>query len=240
MLVTQRTIVLHTTRYGDDALICEVLAEQAGVVSLMVRVSRSRRAAVSHTLFSPLALLDLTWNNTSSGIPRCRAAQLSVPLPSIARHPYKSAIALFLSEFLHYAVRLEADPGPLFGYVQRSVQWLDTCQRGFANFHLVFLLHVVRFLGFAPNLEGYRPGCWFDMQAGRFVALRPAHPHVLEPAEAALLPHLRRMDFATMHVFRFTGAERSRLLERINDYYRLHVPAFPQLRSLAVRNQVFS
>lgn len=240
MLVTQRSIVLHTTRYGDDALICEVLAEQAGVVSLMVRVSHARRAAVRHTLFTPLALLDLTWNTRQTGIARCRAAQLTVPLPSIARDPYKSTIAMFLSEFLHYAVRQEADPAPLFGYVQRSVQWLDTSVRGFANFHLVFLLHVVRFLGFAPNLEGYRPGCWFDMMAGQFVTLRPAHPHVLEPAEAALLPHLRRMDFATMHVFRFTGAERSRLLERINDYYRLHIPAFPQLRSLAVLRQVFA
>lgn len=48
------------------------------------------------------------------------------------------------------------------------------------------------------------------------------------------------MNYATMHLFRFSGAERSRLLGHINDYYRLHLPGFPELKSLPVLAEVFS
>jgi len=47
------------------------------------------------------------------------------------------------------------------------------------------------------------------------------------------------MDFATMHLFRLTRAERARLLEVIVRYYRLHLPAFPELRSLSVLHELY-
>ena len=104
---------------------------------------------------------------------------------------------------------------------------------------MVQLLRLVGFLGFAPNLEDYRPGDGFDLEAGRFTAYSPLNKHFLLPEDAARLPLLRRMNFATMHVFKFSGSERSRLLGYINLYYRLHLPSFPELKSLAVLQDLF-
>lgn len=229
-------------KYNDEAIIANVLTEAAGCVSFIVRVSRSPRSAVRHTLFRPLALLELEWNHRpgAPGLRRPKTAQTAVPLVSLPYDPHKAAMALFLAEFLHHAVRDEYEPGALFRYVFQSIEWLDACRKGFANFHLVFLLRLSRFLGFAPNLEGMREGDYFDMEASRFVPVRPLHAHCIEPADAARLPLLMRMNFGTMHVFRFSGAERSRLLEYINDYYRLHLPSFPELKSLAVLKELFS
>ncbi|MCR5843395.1 MAG: DNA repair protein RecO C-terminal domain-containing protein, partial [Oscillospiraceae bacterium] len=42
----------------------------------------------------------------------------------------------------------------LFDYIQDSMQWLDMAEKGFANFHITFLIHMSRFLGFYPNLSG--------------------------------------------------------------------------------------
>lgn len=242
MLLKSQGVVLHSLKYNDESLIVSVLTEAVGRVSFIVRISRSPRAAVRHTLFRPMALLDLEWNHRqgATGLRRLRSAQTALPLVSLPYDPHKAAISLFLAEFLHHAVREESDPGALFHYVFRSVEWLDTCRRGFANFHLVFLMRLSRFLGFAPNLEDWRPGVFFDLQAGRFVALRPLHGHCLEPEDAERLPLLTRMNFGTMHVFRFSGAERSRLLGCINEFYRLHLPDFPELKSLAVLKDLFS
>lgn len=57
-------------------------------------------------------------------------------------------MALFLSEFLYRAIREEAENRPLFAYLQHSIIWLDECGDGFANFHLVFLMRLSRFLDF--------------------------------------------------------------------------------------------
>lgn len=240
MLIKSRGIVLHTLKYNDESIIAEVLTETSGCVSFMVRISRSPRAAVRYTLFQPLSLLELEWNHKDGGgVRRPKAVQVALPFCSIPYEPHKTAVALFLAEFLRSAVRVEADPGPLFEYLFRSIEWFDTSRSGIANFHLVFLLRLARFLGFEPNLEGARSGACFDLEGGRFVASPPAHGHYLAPADAARLPLLMRMNFGTMHLFRFSGSERSRLLACINLYYRLHLPAFPELKSLAVLKELF-
>ena len=235
-----RAIVLHTLKYSDEALIVDLLTPKSGCVSMMVRVSRSKRAAVRHTLFQPLAILEVEWTERpKANLQRPTAAQSAFPFSSLPYDPYKSAMALFLSEFLHHAVRTQPDAESVFEFVCRSIEWLDTCEKNFSNFHLVFLLRLTRFLGFMPNMEGYINGDYFDLRSSCFTPSQPLHPDFLSPEDAALVPKLMRMKYATMRVFRFSGAERSRLLEELNKYYQLHLPNFPELKSLAVLKQIF-
>ena len=120
-----------------------------------------------------------------------------------------------------------------------SVQWLDACNEGFANFHLVFLIRLSRFLGFYPNLENYTEGCYFDLMNACFVHEQPLHGMFLRPQEASHIRLLTRMNYETMHLFSMSRAERSRCLEIICEYYRLHLPDFPELKSLAVLQELF-
>lgn len=235
-----KAIVLRTIKYTDESFIAHLLTESSGCVPMMVRVSRSKRAAVRHTLFQPLAVLWVEWDEKPrASIQRPRAAQALMPFTSLPYDSHKLAIGLYLADFLYHAVRSEPDTAALFAYVSSSLEWLDTCTTGFANFHLVFLLRLTHFLGFMPNLEEARPGDWFDLRASCFVRERPLHPDYLEPSDAALLPRFMRMRYENMRFFRFSGDERTRLLRRINDYYRLHLPNFPELKSLDVLSGLF-
>lgn len=51
---------------------------------------------------------------------------------------------------------------------------------------------------------------------------------------------LMRMDFGSMHLFRFSREERQRILTVLMRYYQLHLPDFPELRSLAVLREVYA
>lgn len=240
MLVSSRVIVLHVTKYNDSSVIAHTLTEQAGSVSFLVRISRSPRAAVQHSLFRPLAVLELTWDDHGThDLRHPRSARTAIPLLSIPYDPHKSAIAFFLAEFLHYALRVETDPAPLFAYVVNSLCWLDTVDHNFSNFHIVFLLRLARFLGITPNFETYAEGCYFDLRSARFVGVRPDHADYVSPTNAARLKQIVRINYGTMRLFRFSGRERSELLEHIVTYYRLHLPAFPPLKSLDVLRELF-
>jgi DNA repair protein RecO (recombination protein O) len=59
------------------------------------------------------------------------------------------------------------------------------------------------------------------------------------PQEASRIHLLMRMDYATMHLFRLSRADRNRILEILIQYYRLHIPQFPELRSLPVLQELF-
>ena len=183
--------------------------------------------------------------------------------------PVKSTLALFLAEFLSAALREEKENVPLYRYIESSLQWLDMVESSaaIANFHLAFLMHLSRFIGIYPNLEvndNLNPNpnlnsqlstlnswqakraedtvtqLYFDLLAGTYCDRQPAHAHFLRDEEAQALPILFRMDYPTLHLFRFSRQQRMRILHVLNEYYRLHVPNFPELKSLEVLQELYS
>ena len=101
-------------------------------------------------------------------------------------------------------------------------------------------MRLTRFLGFYPNLVGYAPGDFFDLRSGGFCHSQPLHTDCLRQADAALVGLMMRMDYATMHLFRLSRGERNRMVEVIIRYYRIHLPGFPEPRSLAVLRELFA
>lgn len=246
MVVTHQIIVLNAVKFSEDKLIVNALSRSAARVTLLVRIAHSQRVAVRHTLFQPLAVLEVQWEeNPRSTMFKPKAARAAVPLMGLQSDPMKSTVAMFLAEFLLHATRCDFDGGLLFDYIVYALQWLDAAERDYVNFHLVFLLRLSRFLGIDPNLDeapsaaSTGRACYFDLQDGSYAVQRPAHAYYIEGAEAAALPRLWRMNFGTMRLFRLSGAQRSRILEAIITYYRLHLPGIPELKSLEVLRAVF-
>ncbi len=234
-------VVLHTLKYKDTSVIADIYTEQSGRMSFLVPVSRSRKSPVRLVLFQPLSLVEVEADcRPTSSLHKLKEARSCYPFATIPYDPVKSAIALFLAEFLYRAVREEAENRPLFAYLEHSIRWLDACRSGYANFHLVFLMRLSRFLGLYPNLEDYRPGDYFDLQNASFVSLRPQqHSHFIGPAETARISTLMRMRYDTMHLFAMNRQERLRCLTVLNEYYSLHLPNFPELKSLEVLKELF-
>lgn len=249
MIETHHIIVLSTLKYSDDKLIVNALSRSAARVTLLVRIAHSQRAAVRHTLFQPLAILEVQWEaNPRAAMFRPKAARAAVPLLSLQTDPAKGTVAMFLAEFLSAVTRSEFDGGLLYDYIVYALQWFDAAEKDFANFHLVFLLRLTRFLGIEPNLEGLpaaghagsTPLPYFDLEDGVYTAAPPAHAYYISGADAAALPTLWRMNFGTMQVFRLSGQQRSNILAALVLYYRLHLPGIPELKSLDVLRAVFS
>ena len=234
-------IVLHTLKYNDASNIIDIYTREGGRMSFLVKIPRSRKSGVRSVLFQPLALVGLEADvRPTSSLHRIREAKSLHPFVSLPYHPYKSSIAMFLAEFLYRALKEEAPNEPLFAYLQHSIRWLDECgERPFANFHLVFLMRLSRFLGLYPNVDDYIEGCYFDMLNACFTPLLPKGGTFLKPDEAGRIRLLLRMNYDTMHLFAMSRADRNRCLTVINDYYRLHLPDFPVLKSLDVLKELF-
>ena len=233
-------IVLHTLKFNDVSNIVHVYTRQNGRISFLVRIPKSRKSGVRPILFQPLAMVELETDfRPTSRLHYIKEAKSLYPFRSLPYHPYKSAIAMYLAEFLYRALREEEPDGPLFAYLQHSIRWLDECESGFSNFHLVFLMRLSRFLGLYPNLDFYQEGCYFDMLNACFTLSSPVGGAFLKPDEAARIRLLLRMNYDTMHLFTMNRNERNRCLTVINDYYRLHLPDFPLLKSLEVLQELF-
>lgn len=233
-------IVLRAINYTDSQMIVTIFTEEAGTVSFLVRVARSGRSRAKASTWQPLALVEVVWEpRLQASLQRPRELVLWRPWHSLSIHPYKAAMSLFMSEFLYHALRGEQQNPPLFEFMTNALSWFDESDAQFANFHIVFLLRLTRFLGFEPNVEDWQDGCFFDLEAAIFTPQRPLHVHYLEPVEASLVPKFLRMDLRSMRAVGLNRTIRQRALGIVTEFYRLHVPEFPELRSLAVLAEVF-
>jgi DNA repair protein RecO (recombination protein O) len=240
-------IVLHSVKYGEQKLIVDMFTRQWGRLSFAVQLSHSAHAKLKKQFFQPLTLLYIEADvRPQQPLQRISEVSLLTPLPSLLSDPSKLAIGLFVCEFLFHALRDEQQNEALFDYVRTSIEWLDGRETDFANFHLVFLMHLSRFLGFYPNLEGRGErgeevsDFFFDLREGRFCTSAPLHRDFLMPREASRIRLLMRMDFFSMHLFRLSRVDRNRIVELIVQYYRLHIPQFPELKSLSVLQELWN
>ena len=255
MLIKTEAIVLHSFKFGESRLIVEMFTREVGRLSFAVPIPKTAKGKLKKQYFQPMTLLEVECDvRQRVQLQKLKDAHLLAAYTSIPFSPEKLAITLFTAEFLYHALRSEQQDELLFAYISSSMQWLDAAPAGYANFHLTFLMHMSRFLGFYPNLNSLTPNpspkregglsregtLFFDLREARFCNTAPLHRDFLQPEEAGMIQLLMRMDFPTMHLFRLSHQERNRIVDVLVQYYRLHIPQFPELRSLSVLQELWA
>lgn len=240
MFCKTRGIVLHSIPYNDKYAIIYMYTEAFGRVSYLVSRSRGKKTTVSKALFMPLSVMEMEVEHLNKrDLHRIRETKLCYPLTELFCDPVKNVLALFLAEVLFRVVK-DTEPDPrLFNYLYESIRLLEYTEKGVANFHLVFLLHLLHYLGIYPNAESYVPGSYFDMQNGVFVDRIPAHRHYLDREESFFFARLLKISFENMSLYSFSRQDRVKVINRIVEYYHLHLPEFPEIKSLSVMQSLF-
>ena len=241
MILKSKAIVLRSMKFGDASLIIDMFTEQEGRISFITRIPKTAKGKIKKQYFQPLTLLELEFDyRPHTSLQHIKEARILHPYSSIPFDPIKSAILLFLSEFLFHVTRSEQQNLQLYNYVCASLQWLDGAARSYANFHLVFMMRLSRFIGFFPNLEAYHEGVCFDLRTASYTHSIPLHTDYLLPTEATAIHQLIRMDYENMHLFRLSRHDRNRISDTVLHYYRIHVPDMPELKSFQVMRELFS
>lgn len=240
MLSKTRGIVLHSIPYNDTYSIVYMYTEAFGRASYLVARRRGKKSPVSKALFMPLSVLDMEVEHLNKReLHRVKEAKLCFPLAEVFSNPVKNVLALFLAEVLFRVVKETEPDERLFDYLYRSICLLEEVEQGVANYHLVFLLGLLHYMGIFPNVEAHRAGYYFDMLNGEFIDHIPMHRHYLSREESAFFARLLRISYENMSLYGFSRQERVDIIERILEYYRLHLPEFAEIKSLAVMQSLF-
>ena len=223
-------------------LLVHVLTEEFGRVTYGIAPGSSRKGSRKSAFFQPFSILEMeVEHKPGRDIHRIKECKPRYPLTNIRFDPVKISVSLFLADFLSGTLRDLYPNKPVFEFVSDSVRILDLSEKGIANFHLVFLFKLTKFLGFYPNIDNASSEIYFDMMNGVFVSERPVHTHYLLPADTRVFHLLTRMNYENMHLFSFSRKERVTVIERIIEYYRLHLTEFSAvgIGSLEVLKELF-
>lgn len=241
MLTNSKAIVLRTTKYGDTKLFVDMFCEKFGRITMVSsNGGKSKKKSRNH-LFQPLNIIEIEFDmRPKATIQTITEVRMSYPFSSIPFNPYKLSISIFLADFMQYALRDELENVYLYRFIENSIILLDSIDKSYSNFHLVFMLRISMFLGIYPNMDTFYPGSFFNMREGCFSPLIPPHSDFLKPDESAALSLLMRINYRSMGLLRLSHTERNRCAAEILKYYRLHIPNFPELKSFCIMQELFS
>ncbi len=235
-----RGVVLHTLKYGENAMVVHLLTDVGGRESFIVRgVHSSRGRGSKAALFQPLFTLDFEGIYPSHGeLHSFREVRSGMILRQTPFDVRRSTIALFIAEVLYRLVKESAPNEPLFDLVWNSIEALDSIEEGVANFHLWFLTALSCKLGFMPSGE-FREGMWFDICEGTFCTIRPSHEMSISPNEAKILHSLMTCRVEDIAEIKLNRVERVKYIESLIRYYNYHLNAIQSVRSIEILRELF-
>jgi DNA repair protein RecO (recombination protein O) len=241
MLHKTRGIVFKTTDYGDNSIIVQVFTEKFGLQSYMVKGAKKPKAKIAQNMFQPLHLLDMVvyYKNTGN-VQSIKELKNSPLLHSIPYDIVKSSVAIFLNEVLYKAIKQQSADEHLFEFVFNAIEWLDHQSEGLANFHLFFLTRLTRYLGFYPDRYLAGNADYFDLKNGVFSNYKPDTILYLSPPHTQNFRALLECTFENILHLKLTNDERRYMVQKLLDYYTLHIEGFGNIRSHQVLEEVLS
>lgn len=215
MLYKTKGVVFRFTKFRETSIIVTIFTELFGLQSYMVNSVRSAKGKIA--LFQPLTLLDMVvYHRENAHINRIKEVKCLHPYESLHRDIRKSAIALFLAEVLNKTVKEESHSAEIFQFISESLVQLDLMADQFENFHLVFLIHLSRLLGF--GIYGAED-------------LRPEFPG--DEESIGLLSKLLTEEQVSINL-----NQRRNLLNGMLQFYRKHIETMGELKSVPVLREV--
>ena len=238
MLVTTPAIVISALKYADADLIVKCYTRSDGLKSyLLRRILKSKKGKLRTAMFQPATQLEIVANHKDKGaLESIREAKVIYPYQSLHTDITKTSITLFLSEVLRNAIQEEEENPALYAFLENAFIWLDV-QEHSANFHLLFLLELTRYLGFYPDDSGISKP-YFNLETGRFETVDDRYS--ISEENLMLIKELLGTQFDALHTLKLNQNLRKSFVNMLLSYYDLHLQGFKKPRSLEVLNSLFN
>lgn len=219
MLINTNGMVLHSTKYSDTSLIVKIFTEAEGTRSFIVKGAFGKKSKIRATLFSPLALLNLTYDDSRRGqLTFLRDVASYGQSLNIAFDPVRSSILLFYNELLYKLLFEVGEDAVLYRFLETEILELTQDSECPPDRPLRFLIRLSVVLGFLPENNYSERDCHFSLEEGRFQSYCIDERSELPQAESLYLSQLMREDVGVPA----GRALRSSLLRYLIQYYIMH------------------
>lgn len=235
MMVSTAGIVLHATKYSDTSLIVKLFTREKGLQSFIVKGAFSKKSRFRASLFSPLAMLHITYDDhRSDRLMFLRDVQRLTPAPKLMFDPARSAILLFYNELLYKLLLDTSEDKVLFDFLEEEILRIHESETDLVELPLRFLLRLSIVLGFFPENNYTEQNCYFSLYDSRFQSYFVDENSHLPQPESQYLSQLLRQE-SDSSTLRHT---RNNLLHYLIKYYKIHNEQLREIDSVGILSSI--
>lgn len=242
MISSCRAIVLNSIKFKETSLIVHLYTREYGRISVLVNSAfgTGKHKKGKAGFFQPLSLLDIIIDyKVNRQIQIVREFSTSHVLNTIHFSVDKSLISMFIAEMLYRTVREEEGNQSMFDFIESSIIFLDVSDESYANFHLLFLIKLSKYLGFYPMIDFYTENALFNIKTGIFHSDVVPDYYSVDSVISKTLFDLGGVNFIEMSKVSLSGQRRVKVLEIIIEYYSYHIDSLGVIKSLEVIREIF-
>lgn len=241
MLHTTKGVVFHYFKYAENSIIAKIYTQKFGMQSYILKGLGSKKARTQKAYLQPLSLVEISvYYKEGKGLQSLKAIKAETLFQSVPFNIHKSSIAFFLAEVLSKVIKEEESNNDLFEFIYHAIQYFDIDEENYNNFHLIFLLHLTKYLGIFPHGLNDENNSFFDLQDGTFKILKANHVHVCSKEESLVLRNILQSSFNAQNNLNISTLDRKNLLSSIIEYYSLHLCNLRSLKSRDILIEVLS
>lgn len=239
MIISSSIIVLSKIKYKDYDLIIRAYTKHRGAVSYLIKggLKSSKTNRAKGVYFQSLMQLSVEENyKPSQSLQYLKEIKASYLYKTLYTNVYKSAIVMFLSELMSNVLKEEEQNKDLFYFIETAFQYLDN-EEHYANFHVLFLLKLSRYLGFQPN-QSEGESHFFNLHTGSFEGVYKGQ-YSISGKNLTVLKQLLGTNFDEVSTIKMNAKERHDFLSMLLLYFELHLEGFKKPKSLTILSEVF-
>ena len=226
--------MLHTTKYSDTSIIVKLFTAKHGTQSFIIKNAFSKKRNLRASLFSPLALLNITFDDHYlNQLKYLKEVELITDGDPYNFDPAVTTVRIFYCEML-YKLLFDAGEDPvLFQFLEKEILKISDPDAVLNILPLQFLIRLSVLLGYVPEDNYSSDNPYFSLQNGRF------QPYLWDeqdtvPAEESLFLHR----LITEENPKASRPTRMSLLQYLIRYYQLHNEQVRNISSVEILSSV--
>ena len=234
-----RALVIKSIKQGETSSIVSCYLEEIGFKSFLVKgLYGQKKSRFSKAHFFPLNIININYSfNENRNLGFIKEVKSEFLFNTIHADIQKSSVVVFLSEILNSVFREELEVNQdLFNFLLSSLVWYDNSKEC-NNYHIKFLIELTKYIGFHPNIRN-KDDMYFCLESGSTSSTKPLAGNI-EGEDLNLFKKLLGMKFEDLNTMSINRESRTRILNKIIDYYSLHLQMFKTPKSIHVFAEVF-
>lgn len=240
-IVKSEGIILRSKKYSETSLILDVYTQDHGLQALIISGVRKAKSRSQAGVYQVMNIIDVVfYDNQKDTLSRIKEAKIKLQLKTISRNIIKSSIGMLMTEIFRNTIQQKEINPELYLFLKNWFIFLNDKEDGLGNLTIKYMLELSEYIGFQPvnNFDESRP--FFDTLEAQFVASDATNKYCVSEALSGVLFRFLQTSRDDIQDIRLDRQSRSDLLDKLIQYFQLHLENFRDLKSIDILRQVLS